>query len=133
MEIRCRRAALSVSCPCLVFVRIYRKIVLSVGLLPGFCPDFLSGSVCPDCVCLGSVSCPDSVRIIEKSCPLSVCPAGQGRDGAVRTFTVLVRRRLMEIELGRALKRVKFKSLYYFRCYIWSDVRESEVSSSIAN
>ena len=43
------------SCPCLVFVRIFWKIV--------------SG------VCLGSVSCPDSVRIFRKKCcPVSVCP-----------------------------------------------------------
>ena len=79
-------------------------------------------SACPDSVCLDSVRCPDSVRnfvknhvrclsvrilsvsilsgvrilsgFSKKLCPLSVCPAGQGRDRAVRTFAVLVRRRL---------------------------------------
>ena len=39
--------------------------------------------------------CPDSVRILEKSCMLSVCPAVQERDRAVQTFTLLVRRRLI--------------------------------------
>ena len=80
-------------------------------------------SVCPDSVCLDSVRCPDSVRnfvknpvrclsvrilsvsilsgvrilsgFSKKLCPLSVCPAGQGQDRAVRTFAVLVRRRLV--------------------------------------
>ena len=79
-------------------------------------------SVCPDFVCLISVRCPDSVRSfvkkpirclsvrilsasilsgvqilsgIQKNCPLSVCPAGQRQDRAVRTFAVLVRRRLL--------------------------------------
>ena len=42
--------------------------------------------------CLVSV-CPDSVQVFL-SCPLSVCPAGQGQDRALRIFTVLVRRRL---------------------------------------
>ena len=70
----------SVSCP--DSVRIIQKKC---------CPV----SVCPDFSCLDSVRCPDFVRIVEKSCPLSVRPAGQGRDRAVRTFTVLVRRRLL--------------------------------------
>ena len=92
---RRRRTALSVSCPCLVFVRIFRKILSGVCLLSGFCPDFLSGvclsgfclsrfcplsgfcpefckkscpmSVCPDSVCLDSVRCPDFVRIFKKN------------------------------------------------------------------
>ena len=105
---RRRRTALSVSCPCLVFVRIFRKILSGVCPLSGFCPDLLSGvclsgfclsrfcplsgfcpefckkscpmSVCPDSVCLDSVRCPDSVRIIEKSCPLSVRPDKDGTE-----------------------------------------------------
>ena len=44
-----------------------------------------------------SVRCPDAVRIIEKNYPLSVGPAGPGRDRAVQTFTVLVRRRLVSM------------------------------------
>ena len=92
---RRRRTALSVSCPGLVFVRIFRKILSGVRPLSGFCQDFLSGvclsgfclsrfcplsgfcpefckkscpmSVCPDSVCLDSVRCPDFVRISGKN------------------------------------------------------------------
>ena len=71
------RTALSVSCPHLVFVRI-------------------SGKSCQVSVhCPNSVRCLDSVQILEKSCPLSGCPAGQGRDRAVRTFTLHVRRHMV--------------------------------------
>ena len=67
--------------------------------LSGLCPEFHK-KCCPmsvwlDFSCLDAVRCPDSVRILEKSCPLSVCPAGQGRDKAVWTFTALVRRCLV--------------------------------------
>ena len=92
--VRRRRTALSVSCLCLVFVRISRKILPGVRLLPGFCPDSLPG------LCLSgfflSRFCPLTgfCPNIRKSSPLSVCPIGKGRDGAVRTFTDLVRRRL---------------------------------------
>ena len=50
------------------------------------------------------VRCLSAVRILsgifeksffKKRCPLSVCPAGQGQDRAVRTFAVPVRRRLV--------------------------------------
>ena len=82
------------------------------------CPDCVRilcpVSVCSDSVCLDSVGCLDFVRIFvkkavrrfsvrcsdsvrnfrKKRCPLSVCAAGQGRDIAVWTFGVLVRRRL---------------------------------------
>ena len=110
---RRRRTAMSVSCPCLVFVR---KILSVVCLLSGFCPDFLSGvcltgfglsrfcpdfkekgclvSVCPEFFYLDSVRCRDFVWIFKKLCPWSVCPTGQGQDRAVRTFAVLDRRRL---------------------------------------
>ena len=56
---RRRRTALSVSCPCRVFVR---KVLSDVCPLSGFCPV----SVCPDSVCLDFVRCPDSVRISRK-------------------------------------------------------------------
>ena len=72
---RRRRTALSVSCPCLVFVRIFRKILSGVCLLSGFCPDFLSG-VCLSGFCLSRICplsgfCPD---FKEKGCLVSVCP-----------------------------------------------------------
>ena len=72
---RRRRTALSVSCPCLVFVRIFRKILSGVCPLSGFCPDFLSG-VCLSGFCLSrfcplSGFCPD---FWKTSCPVSVCP-----------------------------------------------------------
>ena len=60
---RRRRTAPSVSCLCLVFVRILRKIVSGVCLLSGFCP----ASVHPDSVCLESVSCLDSVLMFFKN------------------------------------------------------------------
>ena len=73
--IRRRRTALSVSCPCLVFVRIFQKILSGVCLLSGFCPDFLSG------VCLSvfylSRFCPLSGLCSDfkgKGCLVSVCP-----------------------------------------------------------
>ena len=48
-----------------------------------------------------SISILSAIRILsgifEKRCPLSVCPAGQERDRAVRTFGVLVRRRLVRM------------------------------------
>ena len=78
--IRRRRIALSVSCPCLFFVRIFRKILSGVCLLSGFCPDFLSG-VCLSGFCLSgfclSRFCPLSgfcPEFCKKSCPMSVCP-----------------------------------------------------------
>ena len=67
---RRRRTELSVSCPCLIFVRIFRKIVSVVCLLSGFCPDVLKKccpiSVCSDFACPDSVQFPESVRILEK-------------------------------------------------------------------
>ena len=57
VSLRRRRTALSVSCPCLVFARIFRKILSGVCPVSGFCPDS---------VCLDSVRCQDSVRIFRK-------------------------------------------------------------------
>ena len=54
--------------------------------------------VCPDFVCLDSVSCLDSVLIFEKSCTLPACPVGKGRDRGVRTFGDLVCRRMVGSE-----------------------------------
>ena len=51
-----------VPCPCLVFVRISRKILSGVCLLSGFCPDFLSG------VCLSGQT------RTRQSCPDFCCP-----------------------------------------------------------
>ena len=81
-------------CPCLVFVRIFRRILSGVYRLSGLCPDSLSGvclsgfclshfcplsgfcpefckktypmSVCPNSVCLDFVRCPDFVRNSKK-------------------------------------------------------------------
>ena len=76
---RRRRTALSMSYdsyPCLVFVRIFRKILTDVCLSGFFCFD--------------SVRCPD----FRKKSLLSVCPVGQGREIAVRTSSAFIRRRL---------------------------------------
>ena len=64
---RRRPTALSVSCPCLVFIGIFRKIISGVCLLSRFCPDFLFGvyrRVCLSEFCLSrfcqlSGLCPD--------------------------------------------------------------------------
>ena len=89
---------LSGVCPLSGFsVRILSVSILSgVRILSGFWEIKLSG-VCLSGLCLSrfcpvSGFCPD---FWEKLCPLSVCPAGQGQDRAVRTFAVLVRRRLV--------------------------------------
>lgn len=96
---------MSVSCLCLVFpefpvnsvrcldsVRILRPVSASImSVVRHFLTNAVRGSVCLDFSCLDSVPCPNSVQTLEKSCPLSVCPAGQRRDRAVRTFAVLVR------------------------------------------
>ena len=77
-------------------VRILSVSILSgVRILSGFLEKRLSG-VCLSGLCLSrfcpvSGFCPD---FWKKLCPLSVCPAGQGQDRAVRIFAVLVRRRL---------------------------------------
>ena len=73
---RRRRTPLSVSCPCIFFVRIW-KILSGICLLSGLCPYFLFG-ICLVFVCLNSVRCPDSVRIIEKKLPV-VCLSGRTR------------------------------------------------------
>ena len=39
---RVKRTALSRSCPCPVFVRIFRKVLSGVCPVSGLCPDFLS-------------------------------------------------------------------------------------------
>ena len=71
---RRRRTALSVSCPCLVFVRIFQEILSGVCLLSEFCPDFLSG-VCLSGFCLSRICllfgfCPE---FKEKGCLVSLC------------------------------------------------------------
>ena len=109
-----RVLSLSLFCPdfpenhvrCLSAVRICEKILSDVCMSGFFLFD--------------SVHCPDSVRIIEKSYSLSVCPTGQGRDRAVRTFTVLVRRRvrrrdvwhepLHELDRHGIVKKMKIES-----------------------
>lgn len=58
-----------------------------------YCPVFVS----PGSICLDSVCSQDSDWILSKK--LSVCPAGQGRGRAVRTFGVLVGRRLLTGQL----------------------------------
>ena len=76
-------------------VRILSVSILSgVRILSGFLEKKLSG-VCLSGLFLSrfcplSGFCPD---FSKKLCPLSVCPAGQGQDRAVRIFAVLVRRR----------------------------------------
>ena len=84
-------------CPCPALVSFLsgfsgKKCPVSVC-----CPTFLSGvylsGFCLSRFCPLSGFCPE---FSKRRCPLSVCPAGQGRDRAVQTFTVLVRRRLPE-------------------------------------
>ena len=78
---RRRRTALSVSCPCFVFVRCLSTIrilsVFSVWYLSGFCLSRF---------CQQSGCCP---QFCEKGCPLSICPTGPGRDRGIRTFGIL--------------------------------------------
>ena len=73
--IRRRRTALSVSCPCLIFVRIFRKIVSGVCLLSGFSVRCLS-------IRTLSVSILSAVRILsgffEKTLS-AVCLSGRAR------------------------------------------------------
>ena len=65
----------------------HRRTVCVLSL-SRFCPNFPENRVrCLSC-------CLDSVRVLVKSCPWSARAARQGRDRAVRNFTVLVRRRL---------------------------------------
>ena len=59
------------SCPCLVLVRIFRKILPVVCLRSGFCPV----SACPDFISLDSVRCPNFDRIFVKKLPI-VCLSG---------------------------------------------------------
>ena len=96
-----RRTALSVS-RC---VRIFRKIVSGVCLLSGFSVRILSVRILW------------AVRILsglfEKCCPLSACPAGQGRDRAVRTCIVLVRRRLVLALIDKVYCQIDFVWNYW--------------------
>ena len=78
--------------------------------------------------------CPDSVRILGKSCPFSVCPAGQGRDRAVLTSTVLVRRCLV-IHIKKwprfAWMHAKRITWLTFTCIsnVWKDLNGSKTNS----
>ena len=101
-------------CPCPVLVSFVSGLAEKSCPVPVYCPDcvriFCPISVCPEFVCLNSVSCLDSVRIFEKICTLPACLVSQGRARGVRTFDVLVCRRLVGsgtnwsvpvLELGR--------------------------------
>ena len=88
---RPRRTALSVSYSCIVLPEFSGKFCLVSACCSDSDRTFCQVGIFS---WFDSVRCADSVRILEKSCPLSICPAKQGRDRAVRTFTVLVRRRL---------------------------------------
>ena len=75
IETRVKRTALSRSCPCPVFVRIFRKVLSGVCPVSRFCQNSLSG-VCLSGFCLSrfcpvSGFCPDSDDFF---CPVSVCP-----------------------------------------------------------
>ena len=83
-----RVLSLSRFCPDVPENRV--RCLSAVLILPEFSVRFLSVPVL------------SAVRIIEKSCPLSVCPAGQGRDRAVRTFTV---RRRLSVPRTRVMTR----------------------------
>ena len=105
MERRCRRAALSVSCPCLVSVRNFRKKMSVVCLADSVC---YSNSIWYSSVRNLSISILSAVRIFsvlilsglfEKRCSLSISPSGQGRHRGVGTFGVLVRRRRLQSDL----------------------------------
>ena len=61
-------------------------------------------SVCLDFPCLDSFRCLD----FKKNCPLSACTAKQGRDKAVRTFTIFVCRRLLHIGIILVTEIVRF-------------------------
>ena len=82
------------------FVQIFRKIVSWVRLLSGFCLSRFFFDFCPDLF----VSILFAVGILSgfwKKRLWSVCPARKGRDRAVRTFTVLVRRHPGQIRRSR--------------------------------
>jgi len=90
-------------CPCPVLVSFLSEFSGKSCTVSVCCPDFVRIFVKKTVRCLSvrilSVSILSAVRILsgifEKCCPLSVCPAGQERDRAVRTFGVLVPRRLL--------------------------------------
>ena len=74
-------------CPCLFFIRIFRKILFGVCLLSGFCPlsvcpDFKEKgclvSVGPDFFYVDSVRCRDFVWIFKKTLSV-VCLSGRTR------------------------------------------------------
>ena len=78
----------------------------------------LSG-ICLSRFCPLSGFCPD---FSKKLCPLSVCPSGQGQDRTVRTFAVLVRRRLILIPLMNHCTwklNFKFKMFAFFNIQDW--------------
>ena len=76
---RVKRTALSRSCPCPVFVRIFRKVLSGVCPVSGFCQN--------------SLSYPDSVSIFRKSlwrCPdfYCRCPLNSGCDADLNAYDV---------------------------------------------
>ena len=103
---RVKRTALSRSCPCPVFVRIFRKVLSGVCPVSGFCQNSLSG-VCLSGFCL-SRFCPVSGFCLDfsgKVCPVSVCPAGQGQDRGVRIFTVAVHLTLISTGTRKTIRK----------------------------
>ena len=93
---RRRRTALSVSCPCLVSVRISRKILSDVCLLSVFSIRCLSVRILPDSIL-------SAVRILSGFCEKKqsvVCLSGRTRTRqrstlrGVRIFGMIVRRHL---------------------------------------
>ena len=96
-------------CPCPVRVLFLSGFSGKSCPVSVWCPDsvqiFCPMSVCPDFFCLDSVRCPDLKKTVR--C-LSVRSAGQGRDRAVRTFAVLVRRHLF-----LKLYNLSYSELFY--------------------
>ena len=67
--------------------------------------------------------------ISRKSCPVSICRAGQGRDRAVRTFGLLVRRRLV-ITIMSVNPRVNFRSVRLLTV-LWNALVNSQMNSEM--
>ena len=102
--VRIFRKILSVICLGLAFVRIFRKILSGVCLLSGFGPDFLSGDF-PDSCCLNSVHCPDYVRhLVKKCCPISAYQDFSCIDSIHCPDSVRIKRKLFVVCLSGRIR-----------------------------
>ena len=106
------------SCPCLVFVRIFRKILSGVCLLSGFCPDCLSGvclfGFCMSRFCPLSGFCPD---FKEKGCLVSVCPDFFYLDSVrCRDFVWIFRKKAVQCLSVRILLKNNLSGICRYNC-----------------